>query len=702
MQPSKIPVDAVRAEQEPRRYRFQEALEALPDRPPPWLATIRPQYEGNWQQLLDAIVARVPRRPFSLAHDVLGRPLPDSQQAQARLRVVLAAALLHAGRPEGGPILLEALRGRNAEMRDAALEYLPGLLEALPPRIPLAPGDLVKALEPALLRGERNLASDALEACGRHAGPPARPLLGRLRRSRKAHLCVPALNHFLENDVDDGTLDIVAEHLVEPGIRTSKELAFRGNVAHDMCFQLAGWTAPSKQEAHRQRAAAIVLRVLEESLRAANADERLAAAPRGWLYPDFLLEALANVPSESSAAMLRRVAEAGVLDPRVRADALARFKAMTGQVLPVRDDIVQGMLALELDTDFGDQLGRLAAQDLVAVPELARALARPGWTSPALKALASVRRGAADDAIIVQGMVDALASFVADVDRYRHDIDLVVQRLSKLPRTAPQDAAIRHALHAALATARERAGEPWLAKELMAHLAAFDAGAGLDLDAMPPWDAMREHWRRAGLDWPDAVRMLVQAGAMDPVPPEALHRAAGREPRDSFDTLCGLMADGGRDGVVHLRDIGYEHGHDRLFTRLAQLVRPPLRLDSVVELGKLDFAQVPQSEQPAEARRPGLPVYTTEGSLRKVVFHHQGIGHEFAVAPGGTYADAWAVLQAFDQFMERIGRPERAFWIGSAHDDPERALFACAQRCVFRAACERLRLPVRYPPQRHQ
>lgn len=693
MKPTELSLEAATAVPPKRRYTHQEVMEALPNQWPDWLGSIKEQYDGNWSELLDSIVANIP-------HD---------NEGNASLRTSLGFTLVRAGRREGASIIIEGLKSKHAPSRLVALKHIQRFwsgalgVEGKPGELPLNIEVVVAALGVAF----QDIDSDETRYALRHWALywPAEQLnlLAQLRSDRDARVFIPVIKRFLVVDCDDGTLDVIASHLLEPGIQNAKN--FVGDHSQSpvqmLCEFLSLWTAPSKNEAHRQRAARIAAQVLNEALQSQNAAERLADphAATVWFVPKFLLDAASQNNSDQTTDLLARVAAAGQIDPRTRARALIHHKTMTGNTLAERQTVIDDLFLL--DTGYqqpGEYLKQLVELDLVTIDEILRGVAQPNWAWGVTQAIASWPRSDESDAAFVKGLSAALDQLSGNYRTHWKALGYIAGRLKVLPRTLVDDVAIRQSLQIALTGSQGSPDGEVLVQKAMELLVMFGGSPALDLESMDPWVAMLEHWRLQSINWEHAAQLLVDAGAMDP-------DASCLTPLSSIETqtrsemvnqTMALLHDGGRSTYwIGIRNNSVEMGLDQLFSEVAALVRPALQLDAVVQLGSMRFDPVPVEAQRLELVKLGLPVYTTEGTLLKVVVYFQGRGYEFFAAPWGTWLDVWSVLHAFDLFMAQIGRPERIFWLTPEDERDDWAFLVCALPDKFRLACEMLRLPVK-------
>jgi hypothetical protein len=174
--------------------------------------------------------------------------------------------------------------------------------------------------------------------------------------------------------------------------------------------------------------------------------------------------------------------------------------------------------------------------------------------------------------------------------------------------------------------------------------------------------------------------------------------------------VLSLLSHGGEDQVrlalCAMSDDGFESRHDKLFSDLACIARPPLVLDSISQ----DF-QIVQSERPAESA--GLRMWqdgewgpvtdqslrdvqlvSFEGSSCTVRYSYRGQEHAFTVDSSGASMDADSVIRAFNELMKRIGREDRAFRLKGPGGEDAWAMFLCANETLFRQAAATLHIPL--------
>ncbi len=229
----------------PRRFNRKQVLEALLEHPPEWVSSIKDQYDGSWSLLLDNIIAKLPRKPKrSLTDMLLGRSLPADEEAILPDHIHFGSALIYAGRREGVSVVLAALTGDDRSLRSLALNDIQGMCgenlgrSGQPGAMPLSIEELSSALGIALKDMFHAEASEAMDGFSRREPREYLQVLTPLLRHEDPDVFRPVIQHFVEIDCDDGALDVIAQHLLEPGIRTTKEFMTQTRTTHDLCEYL--------------------------------------------------------------------------------------------------------------------------------------------------------------------------------------------------------------------------------------------------------------------------------------------------------------------------------------------------------------------------------------------------------------------------------------------------------------------------------
>jgi hypothetical protein len=686
----------------------REILDAIGQVDPHWFADAVKQYEGPATDLWPALEQLLDRN--------------DS----AHTRAYIGLVMLHVGHPLGPRIFLTALEGADGAARRLALTELrylhpvdsvrrtPGwgrFLTSL-----RAGGDdeltweaLLAALGKVWQRPATQESVAALAHCLDVRFDVVAPAVAHLRRSHDANYAVTVCTAFAQRRTDDETLDAIAYHLCEPRISQAHpwDCPFiRGNAVHELCLALAHWF-PTNGEGTGRRCERLLLRVIEESLAADNARERLFRVPWGWLYTTRLFELIHTAKPQGAADLMLRALRDDRLVAVARAHALLCFHALSGETPGQRASIVAALAAAsDREVAEFDLLEALARAGLVTATELAVAAANPelAWMVNQIFERGLCPAVPSED--VLAGLMRSLDQVSRSPEPFVNDpLKHLAEMLLRLPRSERHDTEIAQALRHCLRRAREeKPNEPWTAQAIAGHLAKFDVADDLPLEELPSWDAMMLHWRRSGVTWQEALALLVDADALDPVANEELAASvAGREP---VDVVMDLFAKGGKRLVfVSTRDAGYEHDHHGIFAAVMSTVRPPVELQHVAPSGEMrlrlvtpdlgQLASEPGSGWNEMAKQMhGIPLYDTDVSDMGVEFMHEGRLRAFAVRPSGTRADLEAVIAAADKFLEEIGRPHRVYRLDYPQGDGYWALLLCARPEPFRRAVERLRLPL--------
>lgn len=562
----------------PQRYSKQDILDALPGRHPSWIRHALDHYDGDPEELTAYLASVLPKQDVPVVYAHLGM------------------VLMHAGLRRGAEVFLGALRNGDPQTRLIALDQLRHLddrsleREGRPGGLPLTAAELVEALAPTLENPDTEEAGWAVDFCVKHAFPEAKPYLRKLRRHPDGKIAAQVIKRFLEHDCDEGTLDIMAGYLLEPGVRRAKD---QGRLLHELSLYLMWWTDERKAAHTRIRAGALAAKALFEALASPNPVERLEAAPYGWFYVEHLLEAVAKARPVGAREVLQRIMAVSGINPIVRAHALRYFVDLTGLVPLHRGAVLESLFSRPAKSPAtGGLVQELVQRGLVTLAELLRGTRSQEWCYQATQAIDAWPRGDGDDRLIVRGLRESLELLRQDFDANQYAVGYLVGSLLRSPRTAEDDTAITAGLRETLADIREHHPDlPWHAQTLQGYLLQFGDLAAIDPDTMAPWEAMGAHWKLNGLRWADAARLLAEAGALDPVDPE--QSAALDQEHSLTDAFCRLFSLGG-DRLAYwiIRDNGYEHHHDELFGKLAGLVRPAVVLEALSQTGEMSFTEV--------------------------------------------------------------------------------------------------------------
>lgn len=212
------------------------------------------------------------------------------------------------------------------------------------------------------------------------------------------------------------------------------------------------------------------------------------------------------------------------------------------------------------------------------------------------------------------------------------------------------------------------------------------------LAALHPWDRLMFIWQSQGHSL-ETITELFRQAAVEITPslggPAILACRLSNPVADMGDhwgIVFSLLET--RAVFCSLCDIGFEPPHHQLFQSLCSSLG--------VEVGEVTQSCDRQDVLVDTGERLGdVPLYTSEGAHWIVGYRHQGAARRFTAEATGTRMDIASVLQAFDQLMEEIGRPERAFQFAYGPDDNrDFGAFLAANAELFPDLAERLSLPL--------
>lgn len=212
------------------------------------------------------------------------------------------------------------------------------------------------------------------------------------------------------------------------------------------------------------------------------------------------------------------------------------------------------------------------------------------------------------------------------------------------------------------------------------------------LAALHPWDRLMFTWRSQGHSL-ETITELFRQAAVDITPsPEGPAIVARRlanpvaDMGDHWGIIFSLLDT--RAVFCSLCDIGFEPPHHQLFQLLchslgvevAEVSQSCNRQDVLVDTGE---------------RLGDIALYTSDGAHWIIGYRHQGTTGRFTAQATGTRMDIASVLHAFDQLMQELGRPERAFQFAYGPDDNQDfGAFLAADAKLFPALAEKLSLPL--------
>lgn len=663
-------------------------LDKLPDVNPWWMRDALEHFDGDRAELEARLVQRM------------------EMQTEELPRVYMGLVLVFLGHPLGKAAFLDGLHSDSPQVRELVLDQLrvfrPDDLgrDGQPGKLPASREEVCAALAPFLrdpATKEGQIALDFILDHGGFAG--ARPQLQPLLRHADPAVRDVVLRAYLRHGVDDGALALLAAELLEPAVSEREKTAQWRQARRDDCRALQDCAKATSDGELRRRVGALALRVVRETLAAPY----MVAQIDGWLEIDALLQTLVLAQPEGAATVLRQAIETESAPVSLRSQAVLRYFELTGEKPDGAGAVLRQMLQTPATRASSECLAQFVRRGLVPMDRLAAAAATPGWTYEVTQAIKAWPRGA-DDALAVRALITALRRLA----KTQHDLSDLAETLYLLPRTDADNQAIIAALRVALERARQDTARPWIVKRPLRQLWMFGDLSVAEEDELDPWDAMRAHWQRNGWILTDVARLLAEAGVMDAVDETVTVGLTCKPDNPQGQILELLWREESDQHIAYqsIRDNGFEPEHDQLFGQLAAIVRPPLKLESLSQTWDHQWTEIdlplecvellPNGETRPTGKFPNvIPVYSTEGSSVLVRFVYQGQVYRFLAYPSGTWMDVWAVLDAFDRFMEQIGRPERAFWLAPPLGDcGEWGLFICAPAERFAEANAKLRLPL--------
>src|SRR5882724_1998635 len=162
--------------------------------------------------------------------------------------------------------------------------------------------ELLQRLPGMLHHLDAHETQSALQSCLLYAFNETKPLAAPLRRSTHPATAAMVIKHYIECDCDEGTLQVLRERMLEPGVQATRRTG--AQLLRDMGSSLGWWCDPQKAPDNRSRAIALVLQILQQSLAAADAAERLKLGADGWFYTERLIDAISDKDVDSAPAVL--------------------------------------------------------------------------------------------------------------------------------------------------------------------------------------------------------------------------------------------------------------------------------------------------------------------------------------------------------------------------------------------------------------
>jgi hypothetical protein len=235
------------------------------------------------------------------------------------------------------------------------------------------------------------------------------------------------------------------------------------------------------------------------------------------------------------------------------------------------------------------------------------------------------------------------------------------------------------------------------------------------LAQLHPWHQLMFRWLDGGHTALHVSKMLEEAGIVESRTPGSIQIINSwiQNPALILDDHISIIYElfGQRVVYASLRDIGFEPRHDDLFRDLAKSVSPPIGLSSISQSieEKDRFKDVSATTELSmrnpdgtttqfvisEQREEGIGVFSDQGSHWVVQYMLNGEAYQFRADCLGTWMDVEAVINHFNQFMDRMDRREYAFRFGmDYHENGEIGFFIVADRDRFPALAQRLNIPL--------
>ncbi|MFL6605619.1 MAG: hypothetical protein ACJ8R9_30380 [Steroidobacteraceae bacterium] len=627
----------------------KQLIDEIVQHPPVWFRNELTRFDGSLSELHAALL------------EVL------AAQKHEMPRTHVGMVLMCVGHPAGTEVFFKALRGTEPKPRNYALTQMSSIWahQRVPVRadceLPISIAQLLETLAPFLDYPDFGDGKIALEFMLAETFEASRPLTRRLLKDVNPDVRDKVAGTYLRHGVDDGALDVASTDLVR------KVFPFPNHVEEwrRQAAVLGGGLAECCERAEsplKERAIAVAMRVLRHTAVLGDAGVRtLDKEGRG--YFDKLLLALHGAQPAGVFELLQEVAQSRTVAPFARASAFVLAAKLNGLVEDKANASVSQMVR---DTQVSQYARARLLSECVAL--MGRRALRP-----LLVALKDANLREAATALLLQ------------LAQGRPDTEIVI----------------------ALKSAMVGESRAWVAARIARGLVGLGDVSQVTIDRLHRWDAMDFRWRKEGITHVEAARLLTQARAMDAISPEELVGLGGKNAKSILYALLshGREADA-RLAYNSTRDVGYDPQHQELLSRLAGIVRPPLRLEGVSQerhelRTETDAAsaglQMVQDGEPRpvpEHLLRGVPLVSFEGTTCVVRFTHEGREHSFTARADSSSLDVRAVLDAFNSLMAQIGRPQRAFRLGEDPDLSDTALFVCADGASFEEAARKLHIPL--------
>lgn len=230
-----------------------------------------------------------------------------------------------------------------------------------------------------------------------------------------------------------------------------------------------------------------------------------------------------------------------------------------------------------------------------------------------------------------------------------------------------------------------------------------------------PWHHLMFRWHEEGHTATHVSQMLQEAGIVEQLPPESIEKINSwiQNPAFILDDHISIIFElfGPRVAFANLRDIGFEPRHDELFRDIATSAIPPISLNSISQGIETEerFKDVSETTQLSirnhdgttvkylisDQRAEGIGIFSDQDSHWVVQYMLNGETYQFLADCSGTWMDVEAVINHFNQLMDRLNRREQAFRFGMGyHENGEWGFFIVADRDRFPELARQLYIPL--------
>lgn len=233
-----------------------------------------------------------------------------------------------------------------------------------------------------------------------------------------------------------------------------------------------------------------------------------------------------------------------------------------------------------------------------------------------------------------------------------------------------------------------------------------------------PWHRLMFRWHEEGYTATHVSQMLHDAGILEQWTPESIETINSwiQNPALILHNHISIIYElfGQRVIYASLSDIGFEPRHDELFRDLAKSTNPPICLNGISQFIEEEqrfkdvsattelFMRSPDGTTTpfliSDQRSEGIGVFSDLDSHWVVQYMLNSETYQFRADCRGTWMDVEAVINNFNQLMDRIERREQAFRFGSGyHGNGEYGFFIVADRDRFPTLAQRLYIPLHLP-----